>query len=125
VTARTFDQLVDRYPPDVQALARRARALVLELLPKAEESVDSGGPYISYGYGPGYTGVVCYITVNKKGVNLGLAHGADLPDPRGLLEGTGKRHRHVVVERTADLSQPGLKPLVRAALRAWRARGER
>jgi len=37
---RTFAELVSSYPPEVQALARGARALIVELLPKAEESVD-------------------------------------------------------------------------------------
>jgi len=117
---RTFADLVASYPRDVQALARATRALMLELLPQVEETVDSTGPYISYGYGPGYKGVVSYLTFNQKGVKLGIAGGSALPDPRKLLQGTGKSHRHVVIETPADLRTPGLRPLVRAALAAWK-----
>jgi len=117
---RTFDQLLAPYPPDAQALAHAARSLVLELLPKANESVDPSGPYIHYGYGSGHKAVVSYITVNKKGVKLGVARGASLPDPRKLLQGTGKSARHVVIEKAADLRAPGLRALVRAALAAWK-----
>jgi hypothetical protein len=117
---RTFADLVTSYPRDVQALARATRALMLELLPQVEERVDPTGPYISYGYGPGYKGVVTYLTINQKGVKLGIAGGSALPDPKKLLQGTGKSHRHVVIETSADLRTPGLRPLVRAALAAWK-----
>jgi hypothetical protein len=120
--SRTFEQLLAAYPPGVQTLARQTRALVLQLLPDVEQTVDAKGPYVCYGRGPGYKGIVCTISVNKTGVKLALAHGATLPDPTGLLEGAGKVHRHVVVTTADDLRQPGLEPLVRATDRAWQKR---
>jgi hypothetical protein len=117
---RAFDDLIGAYPPGVQTLALQARTLLFELLPGAEESVDSSGPYVSYGYGPGYKGVVCYMTISRTGVKLGIAGGAALDDPHGLLEGSGKVHRHVALRAPADLRRRGLKPLVRAGLSAWR-----
>jgi hypothetical protein len=120
--SRTFDQLLSAYPSGVQTLARQTRAFVLRLLPDAEQTVDASGPYVCYGYGPGYKGIVCTISVNKTGAKLALAQGATLPDPTGLLEGAGKVHRHVVIATAGDLQQPGLEPLVRAAYRAWQKR---
>jgi hypothetical protein len=104
----------------VQALAKATRAFMLELLPRVEETIDSTGPYIQFSYGPGYKGVVSYITVNQKGVKLGVARGTSLPDPRGLLKGSGKANRHVVIDRPSDLQTPGLRQLVRAAVAAWK-----
>jgi hypothetical protein len=117
---RTFSQLVSPYPNDVQDLAKATRALMLELLPKVSESVDPTGPYITYAYARGYAGVVSYITVNQKGVKLGVAGGASLSDPEKLLQGSGKSNRHVVIKTTADLKRRGLRQLVRAALAAWK-----
>jgi len=117
---RTLKDLLAPFPRDVQSLARATRALMLELLPKVEESVDRTGPYITYGYAPGYKGVVGYITVNQKGVKLGVAGGASLPDPKKLLQGSGKSNRHVVISAPEDLQTPGLRQLVRAALAAWK-----
>ena len=117
---RTFHELVAPYPEQVQALARVTRAFMMELLPQATETVDSTGPYITYGYARGYDGVVGYITVNQKGVKLGVAGGVSLPDPRGLLQGEGKSNRHVVIRTPADLRVPGLRQLVRAALARWK-----
>jgi hypothetical protein len=64
--------------------------------------------------------VVGYISVNKNGLKFGLANGASLPDPKKLLQGTGKVGRHVVVNTPADLRAPGLRQLVRAAHAAWK-----
>ena len=36
-----------------------------------------------------------YVNAFTAHVNLGFFHGADLPDPARLLNGTGKRMRHV------------------------------
>jgi len=93
---------------------------MLDVLPDVEETIDQTGPYISYGYGPGYKGVVSYITVSRQGVKLGVAGGASLPDPKKLLQGSGKSHRHVVIKTASDLRQPGLRQIVRAALAAWK-----
>jgi hypothetical protein len=117
---RTLKELLAPFPRDVQSLARSTRAFMMELLPKVKETVDHAGPYISYGYAPGYKGVVGYITVNQKGVKLGLARGSSLPDPKRLLQGSGKSNRHVVISRPEDLQTPGLRQLVRAALAAWK-----
>jgi hypothetical protein len=84
--------------------------------------VDGTANLLGYQYGPGYRGLVCTLMLSKTGVKLGIVRGAELPDPKGLLTGSGKVHRHVPLRRVADLEQPGLKPLLKAALQAWRRR---
>lgn len=39
-----------------------------------------------------------------------------LPDPDRLLEGTGKRTRHVTLRKLADVKDPRLGPLLRVAI---------
>jgi len=119
---RTFDDLLSPYSDDVRRLADSTRRLLRELLPSVEETIDSSGPYAFYGYGPGYKGMICSIIVSKGGVKLGLVGGIDLDDPHKLLEGAGKRHRHIVIEEAADLRQPGVRELVRRNAAAWRGR---
>jgi hypothetical protein len=117
---RTLKEMLAPYPRDVQSLARAGRALMMDVLPKVKETVDPTGPYITYAYEQGYKGVVSYITVSRQGVKLGVARGASLPDPKKLLQGSGKSNRHVVIETLDDLETPGLRQLVRAALAAWK-----
>ena len=117
-----FDALLASYAHSVQETARAARRLVLAVLPGATEVVDAKTRVIGYGYGSGYRDMICTLILSKGGVKLGLVGGAELPDPRQLMEGAGKVHRHVALTAPADVSRPGVKPLVRAAVAAWRRR---
>ena len=121
-TTRSAEQLLRSYPSDVQLLAGKARRLLMKLLPDAEETVDSTEPVLSYGYGPGYRGMVCTLILSKSGVKLGLVRGAELADANRLLEGTGKKHKYIQLSKSSDLDRPGIKQLVKAAHQAWKQR---
>jgi hypothetical protein len=58
-----------------------------------------------------------YLTISKLGGKLGVANGTLLRDPHHLLQGSGKRARHVPLR---SLEHPGLGDLVRAAHTAWK-----
>jgi hypothetical protein len=58
-----------------------------------------------------------YVGVFRGHVNVGFFHGAALPDPAGLLRGTGRRMRHVRVEPGLPLDEKALEALIRAAHR--------
>jgi len=109
------EAFLDGYTPGVRSLALQVRALVLEVMPDAVEQVDVPGKLLGYGRGATYKDTVCVIMPLKAGVNLGLARGAELPDPEGLLTGTGKRARHVRLSSPADVERPALRALIEAA----------
>src|SRR5258708_17709441 len=54
-------------------------------------------------------GTVCGFMTGKEHVTFIFLRGAALPDPRGLVEGTGKSMRHVRVRTRADVTKPGLE----------------
>lgn len=56
-----------------------------------------------------------YVGVFKAHVNLGFFHGAALPDPKGLLEGTGKFMRHVKIKPGRAVDRPSIEALIAAA----------
>lgn len=58
-----------------------------------------------------------YVNVFKVHVNVGFFQGADLPDPLELLEGTGKRMRHVKLRPSVDQQDEALRALIAAAYR--------
>jgi hypothetical protein len=118
--APEFATLLASYPKEVQDIARAAQQLILELIPGAVEVVDARTAVIGFGYGTGYKDMVCTLILSKSGVKLGLVGGASLPDPHKVLEGSGKVHRYVPLARPADLRRPGVRPLLRATLAAWR-----
>jgi hypothetical protein len=56
-----------------------------------------------------------YVNVYKSHVNVGFYAGADLADPKSLLQGTGKRMRHVKVLPGAILNARALNALIEQA----------
>ena len=117
-----FAAFLRRYPDAVRCVAVEVRELIFATLPEPQEMIDVGSKVIGYGYRSRYADIVCTIIPSKGGVKLGLAYGASLPDPHGLLEGTGKVHRHVNFKSTADVRRVGVKQLLKAALVAQRSR---
>jgi hypothetical protein len=56
-----------------------------------------------------------YVNVFKAHVNVGFFRGAEITDPEGLLEGTGKFMRHVKLRPGRDFNAAGLTKLVDTA----------
>jgi hypothetical protein len=112
----TLDEFLARSTPQVRELALSARALVRDMLPETVEQVQPGRNAIAFGVGEKMSEQVCYIAPFKSYVNLGFYKGAELPDPDGLLEGTGKLLRHMKVKRLEDLERPGVRRLLLAAM---------
>ena len=102
--------------PEVRQLVLKTRALVLTVIPQAIEQVDPPSKIIAYGFGLKYGDLICAIAPYKTYVNLIFSQGAQLPDPQGLLTGTGKRARHVKIKSATDIETPGLRSLLEAAL---------
>ena len=56
-----------------------------------------------------------YVNAFTAHVNVGFFKGAELPDPAGLLQGTGKAMRHVKLKPGAPIDAAALRALVEAA----------
>jgi hypothetical protein len=106
------------YGPAITALVIAARKLVLEEAPLAVELIYDAYSAVSAGYS--FTGrpseSFVYVAAYAKGVNIGFWAGTLLPDPHGLLEGTGKQSRHVKIRALSDVERPALRELIRAAI---------
>jgi hypothetical protein len=109
---------LEPYGPAITKLVIAARKLVLEEAPGAVELIYDAYSAVSAGYS--FTGrpsdSFLYVAAYTKGVNMGFWAGTSLPDPDGLLEGTGKRSRHVKIRDLADVKRPALRALIRAAI---------
>jgi hypothetical protein len=65
-----------------------------------------------------------YVNVFTSHVNVGFFHGAALPDPARLLQGTGKFMRHVELRPGTATNAAELRRLIAAAYADIRARVE-
>jgi hypothetical protein len=56
-----------------------------------------------------------YVNAFSGHASVGFFHGNALPDPAGLLEGTGKRMRHVKLKMGVEVDEDALSELIAAA----------
>ena len=56
-----------------------------------------------------------YVNAFKAHVNVGFFRGAEIADPDGLLEGTGKFMRHVKLRPQCDVDARALMKLIETA----------
>jgi hypothetical protein len=65
-----------------------------------------------------------YVGAYSAHVNIGFFQGADLDDPDGLLEGEGKRMRHVKLRWGQEVDDAAIGDLIEAAYHDIRSRLE-
>lgn len=116
-THGSFDEALSGSSSDVQEIARRLRKLIIDIYPDVVEVPWPKQKIIGYGVGPKKMSEhFCYIGAHREHVNLGFYYGADLPDPNELLEGTGKKLRHIKVREVEKIAQPALNALLQTSL---------
>ncbi len=114
----TFKDAIARSNPQAKQLASALRKLISEVYPKVVEVPWPRQQIIGYGVGPKkLTEHFCYIAPYGEHVNLGFNYGIVLPDPDQLLEGAGKKFRHVRIKKIEDVEHPRLKKLLQAAVK--------
>jgi hypothetical protein len=94
---------------------------VPDLLKHVQQVVQEVGPHLRLERKWGHdwyagTDLVCGVFAFKEHVDIEFWRGTTLPDPAGLLEGTGKNMRNVKVHTVDDAMAPALRTLLRAAV---------
>ncbi|HEX5571184.1 MAG TPA: hypothetical protein VFX31_07355, partial [Ktedonobacterales bacterium] len=112
------------YPPEIAAICQQLRALVARVAPDAREVLVARQNHIAYAVSDRLSARIAYICPLRAWVRLGFYYGGaldDLPDAAGLLEGEGKRLRHVKVRTLAQAEAPALAWLLAAGWAAGAA----
>ena len=112
------DRLLGDHAEPIRAIEQALRATIHAEFPDAVEQVDFGNRLIAFGRSMKIRGLLFAIIAHASWVNLQLADGAELPDPDGLIEGTGKRIRHVKVRSVEAAMSPAIVAIIRAQLSA-------
>jgi len=109
---------IDKFAPEHRALIRAVRAALRRRLPGAFELVYDNYNFFVIGFGPTDrpSDAVLSIAAGANGVGLCFIQGARLPDPEGVLLGSGKQTRFVRVASAATLRQPAVRQLVDLAV---------
>lgn len=102
---------IERLDSPQREICERLRELLGTQEPPLREGFKWSRPVYSVDDGD-----VCYIVALKHHVDLGFNDGVDLDDPDGLLQGTGKRMRHIKLHSPDDIDTGYITTLVARAV---------
>ena len=90
----------DRLDPKQQKFAQSIRAALRKRFPTANELAYDYGSFFVIAYSPNEQGIDAPISIAARadGVDLYFNNGPKLPDPKKLLQGSGKMTRFVRLE---------------------------
>jgi len=118
----SWDEVLAGHQPHVAAAARAIQTVIVEELPDVVVHFDRGDGLLALGTSSAMRDLHFALIPHEGWLNLQLADGAVLPDPDGIVEGTGKRIRHVKLRSAEVATEPAVRELVRAQVALRRAR---
>jgi len=107
------------HPGELGAIARQWFQVMRKCGDEVRELLHDGCPVACLGDAP-----FGYVNVFTSHVTVGFFHGAALPDPARLLQGTGKFMRHVKLRPETATNTEALNRLIHAAYSDIKARVE-
>lgn len=115
-----LDAFLDKYTPEVGTIARGCLKKMRSRLPGATQIAYDNYNALAIGFGPSETAseAIFSIVLYPRYVTLFFLQGARLPDPKRLLQGSGKIVRHIRLELPTDLDQPAIRELMLNALQS-------
>jgi hypothetical protein len=116
------DKTVDGYLAGLESwqaeIVSQVRGIILQAAPQARESIKWAQPVYESG------GPFAYMKAFKKAVNFGFWRGIDLDDPKGILEGSGDKMRHVKLTSLEDIDAAQFADFVRQAVELNQVKGD-
>jgi hypothetical protein len=114
-----LDRFLSAYTPEIEAFARKALATMRERLPHAVEMVYDNYNALVCGFGPTERAseAIFSIVLYPQYVSLFFLQGAELSDPKGLLQGSGNIARHIRLVDEKALDRADVKAMMALALK--------
>ncbi len=117
----SWEAVLAELEPDVAGAGRAIEAVLREALPEAVVSFDAADGLLAFGTTGAMRDLLFALIPHASWLNLQLADGAVLDDPKGIVEGTGKRIRHVKLRSAKDATTTAVRAIVGAQI-AFRPR---
>ena len=116
--ARQLAAFLGKFDPSVAKLLRACRVALRKRLPTAVEMVYDNYNFFVIGYcsTPRASDCIVSLTGSSNGAGLCFIHGASLPDPKGVLLGSGKQTRFIRLPSAAVLKSPAVEALLEIAI---------
>ena len=109
---------IAKFDPENAEFIRAARAALRRRMPTAYELVYDNYNFFVIGYSSTERTSDCILSLaaDANGVQLMFYYGATLPDPNGLLRGSGVQNRGLRLQSASDLAKPEIEALIAAAI---------
>lgn len=116
--ALQLDRFLAKYTPEVAAVGRKALTKMRAFLPSAVQMVYDNYNALVIGFGPTErpSEALFSIVLYPRYVGLCFLHGVGLPDPKKLLQGSGKQVRWIRLSDASVLDQPDVRVLMMHAI---------
>jgi len=117
--AKQVARFIAKFDPAIAKLTRSCRSVVRKRYPSAIELVYDNYNALAIGYSPTEktSEVVFSLAVYARGLNLYFMYGRSLPDPNGLLQGSGTQGAFIRLESVATLDEPKVIDLIQRAVK--------
>lgn len=108
---------IDKFEPKHQDLIRAMRKVLRKRLSTANELVYDNYNFFVIGYCSTERPSDCVVSIAAaaSGVGLSFYYGARLPDPHGILLGSGSQNRFLRIDSAKMLARPEVEALIAAA----------
>jgi hypothetical protein len=112
-----MEDIIRRLTPEMATLTRAVLAKLRKLLPGAVEMVYDKSNSLVIGFCPTEkaSSVINSIAVYRKWINLYFFEGDTLPDPTGLLQGSGTMVRSIRITDARQLDGSAIRALIAEA----------
>lgn len=109
---------IAKFEPRHQTLIRAVRKVLRKRFPTADELVYDNYNFFVIGYSATEraSDSIASIAAGASGVGLCFVYGAQLPDPKKILLGSGKQTRFIRLESVQVLARPEVEALIAAAI---------
>jgi len=117
--AKQVASFIAKFDPAIAKLTRSCRSVIRKRYPSAIELVYDNYNALAIGYSPTEktSEVVFSLAVYARGLNLYFMYGRSLPDPNGLLQGSGTQGAFIRLESVATLDEPKVIDLIQRAVK--------
>src|ERR1700722_4215203 len=114
---KQLQSFIAKFEPKNQTLIRAARKVLRKQFPTANELAYDNYNFFAMGYCSTERPSDCVVSIAAaaNGVGLSFYWGATLPDPHGILQGSGDQNRFIRLESAEVLKRPEVLELIAAA----------
>ena len=112
-----FGEFLSRFPSEIVALVKRSMPKLRRAFPGSYQLVYDYPNSLVVGFSMSEHGYEAIVAIAIFPRCVRLYFDKSIPDPKGLLEGTGAKVRSVILKTASDFNHGDIEALIKAAIK--------